>query len=77
MVASKDQTEALVTYVQVLSRPNFHSRRVRLKGLAPEKQYRVEETGEVYGGDVLMQVGMLVAPLWGDYRSKLIHLTEV
>lgn len=77
MVASKDRKEALVTYVQVLSRPNFHSRRVRLKGLAPEKQYRIEETGEVYGGDVLMQAGMLVAPLWGDYRSKLIHLTEV
>ena len=76
-VTSKDQKEALVTYVQVLSRPNFHSRRVRLKGLAPEKQYRIEETGEIFGGDVLMQAGLLVTPLWGDYRSKLIHLTEV
>ena len=76
-VTSKDQKEALVTYVQVLSRPNFHSRRVRLKGLAPEKQYRIEETGEIFGGDVLMQAGLLVAPLWGDYRSRLIHLTEV
>ena len=77
MVASKDRTEALVTYVQVLSRPNFHSRRVRLKGLIPEKQYKVEETGEVSGGDVLMQAGILVTPMWGDYRSRLIHLTEV
>ena len=76
-VTSKDQKEALVTYVQVLSRPNFHSRRVRLKGLAPEKQYRIEETGEIFGGDVLMQAGLMVTPLWGDYRSKLIHLTEV
>ena len=76
-VTSKDQKEALVTYVQVLSRPNFHSRRVRLKGLALEKQYRIEETGEIFGGDVLMQAGLLVTPLWGDYRSKLIHLTEV
>ena len=76
MVASKDKKEALVTYVQVLSRPNFHSRRVRLKGLSPENRYRIEETGEVLGGDVLMQAGMLIAPLWGDYRSRLIHLTE-
>ena len=76
-VTSKDQKEALVTYVQVLSRPNFHSRRVRLKGLAPEKQYRIEETGEIFGGDVLMQAGLLVTPLWGDYRSRLIHLIEV
>ena len=36
----------------------------------------IEETGEVFGGDVLMQAGMLIAPLWGDYRSRLIHLTE-
>ena len=76
MVASKDKKEALITYVQVLSRPNFHSRRVRLKGLSPENRYRIEETGEVLGGDVLMQAGMLIAPLWGDYRSRLIHLTE-
>ena len=48
-----------------------------MKGLAPEKQYRIEETGEIFGGDVLMQAGLLVTPLWGDYRSKLIHLTEV
>ena len=76
MVASKDKKEALITYVQVLSRPNFHSRRVRLKGLSPENRYRIEETGEVLGGDVLMQAGVLIAPLWGDYRSRLIHLTE-
>ena len=76
MVASKDKKEALITYVQVLSRPNFHSRRVRLKGLSPENRYRIEETGEVLGGDVLMQAGMLIAPLWGDYRSRLIHLIE-
>ena len=37
----------------------------------------IEETGEVFGGDVLMQAGLLVAPLWGDYRSRLIHLKEV
>ena len=77
MVVDKDRSEALVTYVQVLSRPNFHSRRLRLKGLDPEKQYRIEETGEVFGGDVLMQAGMLIAPLWGDYRSRLIHLIQV
>ena len=77
MVTAADKKEALVTYVQVLSRPNFHSRRVRLKGLIPEKQYKVEETGEVFGGDVLMQAGILVTPMWGDYRSRLIHLAEV
>ena len=76
-VVSKDKKEALITYVQVLSRPNFHSRRVRLKGLSPEKRYRIQESGEVFSGDVLMQAGMLITPQWGDYRSRLIHLTGV
>ena len=50
---------------------------MRLKGLSPEKRYRIEESGEVFSGDVLMQAGMLITPQWGDYRSRLIHLTEV
>ena len=37
---------------------------------------RTDKEIEVFGGDVLMQAGMLIAPLWGDYRSRLIHLTE-
>ena len=42
-VVSKDQSEALVTYVQVLGKPNRHSRRIRLKGLDPDAEYTVEE----------------------------------
>lgn len=42
MVVSKDKREALVTFVQVLNRPNFRSRMIRLKGLDPQKRYCVE-----------------------------------
>ncbi len=46
-VVSKDQSEAMVTFVQVLGKPNQHSRRIRLKGLDPDADYVVEEyTGE-------------------------------
>lgn len=41
-VVSKDKKEALYTFVQVLNRPNHHSRRICLKGLDAEKQYRLE-----------------------------------
>ena len=48
-VVSKDQEEALVTFVQVLSQANFKSRKIRLKGLNPEMDYRLEQTGQIYG----------------------------
>ncbi len=41
MVVSEDQTEALCTYVQVLSQINYKSRRIRLQGLDPDAFYSV------------------------------------
>lgn len=73
-VVSKDKREALVTYVQVLHRPNCHSRRIKVPGLDAGLRYRDEDTGRLYHGDTLMQAGMLVQNLWGDFRSRLIHL---
>ncbi|MCD7764619.1 MAG: alpha-galactosidase [Lachnospiraceae bacterium] len=43
MVVSKDRTEALCTYVQVLSQINCKSRRIRLQGLDPDAFYSVTE----------------------------------
>ncbi len=74
MVVAKDQSEALVTYIQVLARPGFHSRRIYLKGLDPNSYYEWEETGEVYSGAAYMHAGINIVGLWGDYQGKLIHL---
>ena len=75
-VVSKDRKEALYTFVQVLNRPNYHSRRICFRGLDPDKYYKVEGEEGVYSGDVLMKAGYLVQNMWGDYKSRLIHLTE-
>lgn len=75
-VVGKDRKEALYTFVQVLNRPNHHSRRIYLRGLDPDKFYQIEGEEGVYSGDVLMKAGYLVSNMWGDYRSRLIHLTE-
>lgn len=75
MVVSEDQREALVTFVQVLNRPNWKSRRIKLKGLSAELDYAVEGEGEVYAGDTLMNAGILIENPWGDFKGKLIHLT--
>ncbi len=74
---AKDKSEVLVTYVEVLRRPNHRPRRVKLKGLDPVKMYKNMETGEVLHGDVLMNVGILVTGIGHDFQSKLIHFKTV
>ena len=76
MVAAKDKSEALVTYIQVLGRPNSHSRRILLKGLAADKLYRIEGEERTYYGSTLMQAGILMENMWGDFKGKLIHIVE-
>ena len=75
MFVAKDKSEAVFTFVQVLGRPNYRSRRVQLKGLDPEKKYRSSETGEIHTGAALMNCGINVM-LHGDFSSKVIHFTE-
>ena len=74
LVAAKDKKEALVTFVQVIGRPNYHSRCIRLQGLDPKMNYRIEGIDHVYGGDLLMNAGLQVENRWGDAQSKLYHL---
>ncbi|MBR6302343.1 MAG: alpha-galactosidase, partial [Lachnospiraceae bacterium] len=76
-VVSKDKSEALFTFVQVVGRPNYHSRLIRLAGLKPDAKYRIEGEETELLGKTIMEAGILVSNLWGDYKSKLIHLTEV
>ena len=73
---AKDKNEALITFVQVLNRPNYRSKRICLKGLDPEKNYRIEGEKEIYAGDTLLYAGIQIANLWGDFQSKLLHIVS-
>lgn len=73
---AKDKSEVLVTYVQVLSRPNHHSRRIRLKGLDKDSYYRNQETNAVHSGAALMNGGILIEDMSGDFKGKLIHFIK-
>ena len=59
-----------------MNRPNYHSRRICLKGLDPEKRYQIEGEEGVYRGELLMKAGLNIENPWGDFKGKLIHLTE-
>lgn len=77
MVVSKDKKEALVTYVQVLARLISNSNTILLKGIHPDKEYKLENTEEIYYGEELMNCGFLIENLEGDFRSKLYHFIEI
>ncbi|MDF2844550.1 MAG: Alpha-galactosidase, partial [Herbinix sp.] len=73
-IVSKDKSESLVTFIQVMNRANYHSRKIRLKGLDPLKQYRIEGSEVVNYGSTLMNAGIVIENPWGDFKGKLIHL---
>ena len=74
MVVSKDKKEALITYVQVVAKPNSSRKLLKVPGLLADLRYQIEGSGEEILGATLEKVGLSVNPLNGDYRSELIHL---
>ncbi len=90
MSVAKDRSEALVTAVTVMKRPNVKSRNVKLMGLDPDKKYRLfnedgtayvkgmndEGVEQAYAGATLMNAGIQIGETWGDYQSLLIHVKE-
>lgn len=74
ITVSPDQNEAVFTFVRALGQVNTPPPMVRLRGLDAGKRYRVLETGEVFGGDELMQVGLLCPVRQGDAQSVLYTL---
>ena len=81
-MVSEDKTASLVTFVQVLNRANFKSRRILLKGLDAKKTYQVvfeyndKVEDQTYSGDTLMKAGLLVPNPRGDFRALLISLRQ-
>lgn len=82
MIVSKDKAEALITFVQVLARPNYKSMLFKLEGLDPDYVYTVDGAAEGTAwaqrlhGDTLMKAGLRIQAMRGDFRSELIHLVR-
>ena len=73
-VVSKDKSESVVFVIQVLNKPNYHSTRLRLKGLNETGMYKIEGQDQGLSGGALMHAGILLEPMSGDFKGKLIYL---
>ncbi|WP_040952232.1 alpha-galactosidase [Gorillibacterium massiliense] len=77
IIVSEDKTEAALFFFRVLGEPYPGQFRLRLAGLDPNKDYKLADSGEVYGGDELMELGLPEPKGYGDFQSALVLLKEV
>ena len=76
-IVSKDKSGSLLNLVITRPQPNPAPLHIRLKGLNPDKLYKIAEDDQIISGAALMNGGYTFRPMMGDYRSAQLHLTAV
>ncbi|WP_455931078.1 alpha-galactosidase [Priestia aryabhattai] len=66
---SEDRSEVVASYFKVLSEPAAPIRTIKFKGLNLDYVYQNVETGELFGGDELMNVGITLPIIKQDFLS--------
>ncbi len=74
MSVSPDRKEAVVHYFQIAAEANAPQTVLCLRGLDPALEYRVDCADRTFGGDELMEAGIRLPELKGDYSSVRIQL---
>ena len=71
MFVSDDRRDVCVMTFQVLAFAQPSLTKTKLTGLDPELEYENLETGEIFGGDELMELGFYDPVVHQDYTSKM------
>lgn len=71
MVVSRDQKEAIAGYYRILAEPLPGFKKLVLKGLNPDFEYKIEGLPQTYFGDELMNFGILLDELGGNWKKEL------
>lgn len=69
MNISKDKQEIVVSYVRQYAEPNKYNKSLKLRGLENEAKYKIDNQDIVFGGDELMNIGLIIPELKGDYAA--------
>lgn len=73
---SEDKKEVLVNGVIFRTEPNRTQYLIKLRGLLPDADYRLDNGGGVYKGSALMNGGILLPKSWGDNYPVEMHFTK-
>lgn len=86
-VVAEDQNTVIAAYYRMRQPANAPYKRLYLKGLDAEKQYKVEGQDLIFYGDELMHMGMVISDYasgvgrdvtgQGDYQSRIFVLKSV
>ena len=71
----QDGSEALVCAVRYETDASIASEYVKVKGLIPNKLYRINDSEQVYLGSALMNIGFKLQYDFFSYPSRLYHIT--
>ncbi|ADL52497.1 alpha-galactosidase [Clostridium cellulovorans] len=77
MFVAEDKSDVAASFFKVLSSSHKKLSVLKLKGLDPNKDYLLIGTDEVYGGDELMNTGLVIPELKGDFQSYMWRLKEI
>jgi alpha-galactosidase len=77
MFVDSQQHRALVMHAVVQCQPQQAVRSLRLRGLNASARYRELDSGRVYGGDELMQIGLPLPLVQGDHQSWMWRFERV
>lgn len=76
LFVAENQSEALLNVVTLEAHGNPVTVYVRLSGLNPAAMYKDVKTGKVYPGAGLMNAGIPVPQMDGEYRAWQVHLVR-
>ena len=76
-VVSVTGEECEVIIMQKLFDPRYSHGRIHLCGLHPEWDYKDESTGQIFGGDELMEIGVSLPLIKRDFHTFAFHFSKV
>ena len=76
-VVSATGEECEVIIMQKLFDPRYSHGRIHLCGLNPEWDYKDESTGQIFGGDELMEIGVSLPLIKRDFHTFAFHFSKV
>lgn len=70
MNISQDKNEVVVSYVKQYAEPNKWNKPLKLTALDKDSSYEIIGENLIVGADELMNIGLIIPELKGDYASK-------